>query len=122
MNMQASVLPVTREPFPEDHRLDIAERLFGVSFPLQLEPVVYGITDRMVGKYTGGYWYFYTLSNGVFCMAPAEDRCFHVKCQKRYQGDLSADAPGSRPACTPTATCRSRSATSPGSTPGITTC
>jgi hypothetical protein len=94
MNMQASLLPVTREPIPEDQRHDIAERLFGVSFPLQLEPVVYGITDRMVGKYTGGNWDFYTLSNGGFCMAPAEDMCFHVKCQEWYQGDLSADAPG----------------------------
>ena len=73
MNTQASLLPVTRELVPEDLRLDVVERLFGMAFPLQLEPVVYGITDRMAEDYTGGYWHFYTLTNGGFYMAPAED-------------------------------------------------
>ena len=94
MNTQASLLPVTRELVPEDLRLDVVERLFGMAFPLQLEPVVYGITDRMAEDYTGGYWHFYTLTNGGFYMAPAEDRVFHVKCQNMYEGDLSADALG----------------------------
>ena len=94
MNTQASLLPVTRELVPEDQRLAITEKLFGMAFPLQLEPVVYGITDRMAQEYSGGYWDFYTLSNGGFYMAPAEDRVFHVKCQNMYQGDLSADALG----------------------------
>jgi hypothetical protein len=74
--------------------MDIVERLFGMAFPLQLEPVVYGITDRMANDYTGAYWNFYTLSNGGFYMAPSEDRIFHVKCQNMYDGDLSADALG----------------------------
>ena len=94
MNMQASLLPVTRELVAEDQRLVVAERLFGMAFPLQLEPVVYGITDRMAQEYTGGYWDFWTLSNGGFYMAPADDRIFHVKCQNMYKGDLSADALG----------------------------
>ena len=94
MNTQASLLQVTRELVPEDQRLVITERLFGMAFPLQLEPVVYGITDRMAEEYTGGYWDFWTLSNGGFYMAPAEDRTFHVKCQNMYEGDLSADALG----------------------------
>ena len=94
MNTQASLLPVTRELVPEDQRIDVVERHFGMAFPLQLEPVVYGITDRMAGEYTGGYWDFFTLSNGGFYMAPAEDRVFHVKCQNMYEGDLSADALG----------------------------
>src|SRR5210317_609580 len=94
MNTQASLLPVTRELVPEDQRLAITEQLFGMAFPLQLEPVVYGITDRMTGDYTGGYWDFYTLSNGGFYMAPSGDRIFHVKCQNMYEGDLSEDALG----------------------------
>ena len=94
MNTQASPLPVTRELVPEDQRLVVAEQLFGMAFPLQLEPVVYGITDRMAEEYTGGYWHFWTLSNGGFYMAPAEDRLFHVKCQNMYEGDLSGDALG----------------------------
>jgi hypothetical protein len=94
MNTQASLLTVTREFVPEDRRMDVVEQLFGTAFPLQLEPVVYGITDRMAGEYTGGYWNFYTLSNGGFYMAPADDGIFHVRCQNMYEGDLSADALG----------------------------
>ena len=94
MNTQASLLTVTRELVPEDQRMDVVEQLFGIAFPLQLEPVVYGITDQMAKDYDGGYWNFYTLSNGGFYMAPAEDKVFHVKCQNMYEGDLSADALG----------------------------
>ena len=94
MNMQASPSTVTRELVPEDQRLFIVERLFGIAFPLQLEPVIYGITERMAEDYDGGYWEFWTLSNEGFYMAPSEDRIFHVKCQNMYEGDLSADALG----------------------------
>ena len=85
---------VTRELVPEVQRLIITEKLFGVHFPLQLEPVIYAITERMAEDYDGGYWEFYTLSNGGFYMAPSEDRIFHVKCRNMYEGDLSADALG----------------------------
>ena len=85
---------MTRELVPEDQRLVITEKLFGIHFPLQLEPVIYGITERMAEDYDGGYWEFWTLSNGGFYMAPSEDRIFHVKCQNMYEGDLSADALG----------------------------
>ena len=94
MNMQASPSTVTRELVPEDQRLVVVERLFGMAFPLQLEPVIYGITERMVEDYDGGYWEFWTLSNEGFYMTPSEDRIFHVKCQNMYEGDLSADALG----------------------------
>jgi len=91
MNTQTTV---TRVLVPEDQRLAITEKLFGIHFPLQLEPVIYGITDSMAEDYHGGYWHFYTLSNGGFYMAPQVDRIFHVKCQNMYEGDLSADALG----------------------------
>ena len=94
MNTQPSLLTVKRELVPKDRRVAVVEKIFGMAFPLQLEPVVYGITDRMAGEYTGGYWHFYTLSNGGFYMAPAEDSVFHVKCQNMFEGDLSADALG----------------------------
>ena len=55
MNTQASLLPVTREIVTESQRLDVVERLFGMAFPLQLEPVVYEITDGMADGYDGGY-------------------------------------------------------------------
>ena len=85
---------VTRELVPEDQRLSVVERLFGLHFPLQFEPVVYGITERMAESYKGAYWDFYTLSNGGFYMAPDSDTPFDVICDNQYSGQLSADALG----------------------------
>ena len=85
---------VTRELVPEDQRMATTEKLFGLHFPMQLEPVIYGITDRMAEEYSGAYWDFYTLSNGGFYMAPVSDTTFHVKCDNQFEGDLSADALG----------------------------
>ena len=73
MKTQSQLFPVTRELVPENQRLAITEKLFGIHFPLKLEPVIYGITERMAEDYTGGYWEFYTLSNGGFYMAPSGD-------------------------------------------------
>ena len=56
-----------------------------------VEPVIYGITGRMAKDYSGGYWEFYTLSNGGFYMAPAEDHVFHVTCDNMFEGGLSAE-------------------------------
>jgi hypothetical protein len=94
MMTQTSLNLVTRELVPEDRRMAVAERLFGIHFPLQLEPVVYGITEKMSKDYSGGYWNFYTLSNGGFYMAPSDERIFHVACDNMFEGDLSADALG----------------------------
>ena len=94
METQASQTTVTRELVPEDQRLAITERLFGIHFPLKLEPVIYDITARMAEDYDGGYWDFHTLSNGGFYMAPSGDDVFHVTCDNMFEGDLSADALG----------------------------
>ena len=71
MMTQSSLNLVTRELVSEDQRTVITERLFGIHFPLHMEPVIYGITDRMARDYKGGYWNMYTLSNGGFYMAPS---------------------------------------------------
>lgn len=70
------------------------ERLFGIHFPLQIEPTIFGITERMAEDYHGGYWDMFTLSNGGFYISLAENRVYHVKCDNRFEGDLSADALG----------------------------
>ena len=94
METQASQTQVTRQLIPEDQRMDITERLFGIHFPLKLEPVIYGITEKMAEDYDGGYWDFFTLSNGGFYMAPSSDAVFRVVCDNMFEGDLSADALG----------------------------
>jgi hypothetical protein len=94
MMTQTSLNLVTRELVPEARRMAITGKYFGLHFPLQLEPVIFGITERMAEDYSGGYWDMYTLSNGGFYMAPAEDRNFHITCDNMFEGDLSADAIG----------------------------
>ena len=85
---------VTRELVPDAQRSDHVGQLFGVHFPMQLEPVIYDITSSMATEYNGGYWEFYSLSNGGFYMAPDCEKTFAVSCQNYYQGVLSADAIG----------------------------
>ena len=86
--------PVTRHLIPEDQRLSIPAELFGAHFPLAIEPVVYGITERMAKDYHGGYWLMYTLDNSGFYMAPDGDQVYQVSCDNYWQGELSADALG----------------------------
>jgi hypothetical protein len=86
--------PVTRQLVPEDQRLAVTAELFGAQFPLTIEPVVYGITERMAENYHGGYWLMYTLDDGGFYMAPDGDRVFAVNCDNFFTGQLSADALG----------------------------
>ena len=85
---------LTRQLVPEDQRLDVTAELFGIHFPLAIEPVIYGITERMAQDYQGGYWNFYSLDNGGFYMAPDGDRAYQVSCDNYWQGELSADALG----------------------------
>ena len=85
---------VTQTLVPEDQRLAVTERLFGVWFPMRLEPYIYTVTERLTKDYHGGYWDFHTLSNGGFYMAPSTDRSFHVICENQFEGDLTADAVG----------------------------
>ena len=87
--------PVTRQLVPEDQRLAVVEQLFGIHFPLRIEPVVYGITERMTqGQYHGGYWEFYVLDNEGVYMAPTSGQVYQVSCDNFWQGTLSADALG----------------------------
>ena len=86
--------PVTRTLIPEDQRLSHTARLFGAHFPLIIEPVIYGITERMAEAYSGGYWTFYRLDNGGFYMAPEGDQVFQVSCDNYFTGELTADALG----------------------------
>ena len=85
---------ITRQLIAEDQRMETTAALFGINFPLRLEPFLYGITDRIAEGYSGGYWHFYRLSHGGFYMAPHSDRQFHVCCENGFEGELSGDALG----------------------------
>ena len=85
---------VTRELVPEGQRMAITEKLFGMRFPMELEPRIYNFTERLSEDYKGGYWDFYTLSNGGFYLSLADMKTYHVISDNMFEGDLSADALG----------------------------
>ncbi|MFT3962236.1 antirestriction protein [Propionivibrio sp.] len=92
--MPARKTIVTAQLVPESKRLDVADRHFGIRFPLQFEPMVYRFAEQLAESYTGGYWQFYTLSNGGFYMAPDSEESFSVVADNGYSGKFSADALG----------------------------
>ncbi len=82
------------ERLDDTQRVANTAKLFGVHFPLKLEPTIYSMAEMLAPAYTGGYWHFYTLSNGGWYMAPATDTIFDVSCENGFDGKLSADALG----------------------------
>jgi hypothetical protein len=85
---------ITRKQIPIQQRIHHTADLFGLHFPLHVEPLVYALADHMASDYNGGYWEFYELSNGGFYMAPHSDTPFNVSCENGFEGELSADALG----------------------------
>ena len=87
-------MTITRKQVLNNKRIQHTAALFGLNFPLHLEPFVYAITGNIADDYNGGYWEFYELSNGGFYMAPHSDSRFNVSCENGFEGQLSGDALG----------------------------
>jgi hypothetical protein len=87
-------MPIYRELVPEARRAAHAGTLFGVAFPMLLEPTIFSFARRLSAAYDGGHWLFYALSNGGFYMAPDRAADFEVRCGNGFEGRLSADALG----------------------------
>lgn len=85
---------VTSTLVTDRRRISITNNLFGLNFPLRLEPCIFGIAKRLAEEYRGGYWQFHTLSNGGFYMAPERDSPFLVMADNGSSGLLSPDAFG----------------------------
>ena len=85
---------ITSKRIPVNQRVKITAGLFGLAFPMRLEPAIFSIAGSLAEAYDGGYWEFYTLSNGGFYMAPASDKHFVVTCENDFEGELSAEAFG----------------------------
>jgi hypothetical protein len=85
---------ITRQLVAEDQRTHVTADLFGVYFPLQLEPFIFSMASRLSEDYGGGYWLFYTLDNGGFYMAPDSDGRFQVVSPNGWEGFMSTDAFG----------------------------
>jgi hypothetical protein len=85
---------ITRELVPESRRADFVDVLFGINFPMQLEPTVFAIASELSSDYRGGYWAFHSLGNGGFFMTPDDDALFAVRCENGFEGTMTADAFG----------------------------
>lgn len=85
---------ITSSLVPEEERLSTIERLFGMHFPLAIEPFIYDITRHISDDYTGGYWSYYTLSNGGFFMQPEYRYTYHAVCNNGFTGNVSEETLG----------------------------
>ena len=92
--MSNNICIITAELVPEALRMDTADGMFGMRFPLKLEPAIYKFPEYLSSEYNSGYWDFFTLSNGGFYMAPRAEGAFAVSCENGFEGELSADALG----------------------------
>jgi len=85
---------ITRELVPDRQRADFVDALFGINFPMQLEPCIFAIASELSSDYHGGYWHIYALGNGGVYLAPDDDARFTVRCENDFDGVMSADAFG----------------------------
>ena len=85
---------ITNIIIPEPERTTFVDKLFGISYALRLEPTVFSLAERLASQYSGGYWQFYSISNGGFYMAPQMNINFSVSCKNGFEGALSTDALG----------------------------
>jgi len=85
---------ITRQSVQINQRISHTAKLFGVWFPLNIEPAIYAIAGNIAPEYSVAYWAFYGLSNGGFYMAPDLDKQYIVSCINGYEGSISADALG----------------------------
>ena len=92
---------ITRSLIAEAGRMGASHTLFGLHFPLRLEPTVFNMAGMLSEQYRGGSWEFYALSNGGFYMAPRSTRIapragkgFAVTSDNGFEGPMSADALG----------------------------
>jgi hypothetical protein len=85
---------ITRQLVSINQRIKVTADLFGIHFPMHIEPYIYSITAGLASDYTGGFWHFYTLNNCGFYMAPDDDIVFDILCDNGYEGKVSADALG----------------------------
>lgn len=69
------------------------DHMFGLYFPMQLEPTIFSVATELSPDYHGGYWDFYSLSNSGFFMAP-DEASFRVACPNGFEGELSGEAFG----------------------------
>lgn len=86
--------PVTFQVIPEKELLDALPGYFKNHFSI-VEISVYAWLTKLSKDYDGGFWEFYSLSNGGFYMAPVLESELHLKYpSNNFAASMSADAAG----------------------------
>ncbi|WP_299945665.1 antirestriction protein [uncultured Microbulbifer sp.] len=79
----------------DEVRMNFLPACFGRRLMMKGEASVYSWMDKLCEDYNGGYWHFYTLSNGGFYMAPEVNEPMRLQVVGNYfDGELSSDAAG----------------------------
>ena len=87
--------PVVANLVADGDRLSFLPTVFGPRLMIRGEALVFGWLDRLSEDYNGGYWHFYTLTNGGFYLALASDKPMRISVEGNgFDGEMSADAAG----------------------------
>lgn len=87
--------PVTASVVSAGQRLDFLPAYFGPRLMMRGEALVYTWLRRLSEDYNGGFWHYYTLTNGGFYMAPEADKRMRIEVYGNgFAGEMSADAAG----------------------------
>jgi len=96
MSTTQNVVQITARKFTaEDDRLLFLPSLFGMQHMILGELLVFNWMSRLCESYKGGFWEFYSLSNGGFYMAPnlPSPLCVQVD-GNGFRGDVTAETAG----------------------------
>lgn len=85
---------ITRTECPESLRMEFLPNAVGNQF-FRYEQLTFAFMDKACPAYDGGYWNFYSLSNGGFYMALNIDNRLKLQWPDNYfEDEMSADAAG----------------------------
>jgi antirestriction protein len=88
-----TVARITAQVVDDARRLRTLPHYFGNRM-MRFEAAVFDWMHRIAADYRGGFWQFYTLSNGGFYMAPDRGSYRLIIDTNSYEGVMSADAAG----------------------------
>lgn len=83
---------IVRHKCPDKKRAMFLPRFVGNKYQ-NYENAIYDFLGKISPGYTGGYWEFYTLSNGGFYMSLSKEGFLEIEQPtNHYKGKMSADA------------------------------
>ena len=95
MNDFNSTDVITATLVPDAERLDFLPALFGTRLMMRAERLVYDWMGALSPDYDGGFWNFYTLSNGGGYLAPQRTEPMRIAVEGNgFSGSMTADAAG----------------------------